>query len=347
MEDRIIARERITDLLRTLLNDTEVFAPVFVGEQVSFQPIASEEDIRLDYGNSTVPPTEILMPQSETMFQYKKRGSEVDLAYAVDETKRTIFGIRPCDVHSLRMMDRVFGGTYPDPYYLTRRQNTTLISLMCSHPDSSCFCSSFGTGPDLDGEGAGADLHLVDLGDTFYVRVFSERGQQIIETCSALFAPASDAHRQAASDAAAQATSAIARSLDTEGLSEAMSGMFDSSYWDKISRKCLACGACTYLCPVCYCFDVTDTCSQANGERVRCWDACTYRSFALLSGGHNPRPTIKEGYRQKMYHKFNYAVERYGEPLCVGCGRCLDSCPVNLDIVRILMGAREEARGVV
>jgi ferredoxin len=340
MIQRTISKERVAELINGLMEDSSVIAPVYVGEQAFFRPITSPDQIRWDFANTTVSPTEYLLPQSEALLHFERRGSEVNLTYELDETKRTIIGIRPCDVHSLRMLDRVFEGNYPDPYYLTRRKNTTLIALMCAEPGESCFCSSFGTGPDLD-EAAGADMLFVDLDDVFLVKAFSAHGEALVEHFSSLFAPATDVHEQAVEEVRTSALNNMARHLDTEGLSETLGSMFDSPYWEKISRKCLACGACTYLCPVCYCFDVSETCSRDSGTRTRCWDACTYRSFAMLSGGHNPRPSIAEGYRQKMYHKFNYAVQRYHEQLCVGCGRCLDSCPVHLDIVRVLSEAKE------
>jgi len=36
--------------------------------------------------------------------------------------------------------------------------------------------------------------------------------------------------------------------------------------------------------------------------------------------------------RQRIMHKFNYFVKNYGKSFCVGCGRCVQECPVNLDI---------------
>jgi len=342
MTDNIIRKQNVADLIRQLMEESEVIAPVFVGKQVMFQPITSPEQVEWNFSNSTVPPTQHILPQSEVLLQFDRRGSDVDLSYDVDTTKRTIIGIRPCDVHGLRMMDTVFTGKYPDPYYVSRRTQTTLISLMCTDPGASCFCHSFGTGPSLEA-GSGADMLLADLGETFYVKVLSEKGKNLVETHTDLFDPATEEDSLAVQAREVEATNKIQRTLDMEGLPEALEKMFDSPYWDKISRKCIACGACTYLCPVCYCFDVSETCSRDKGERTRCWDACTFKSFAMLSGGHNPRPTIAEGYRQKMYHKFSYAVQRYDEPLCVGCGRCMVSCPVNLDIVRVLT----EAKGVV
>jgi Fe-S oxidoreductase len=48
-----------------------------------------------------------------------------------------------------------------------------------------------------------------------------------------------------------------------------------------------------------------------------------------------------------MYHKFKFAVERHGYALCVGCGRCLDACPVDMDIVKVLSDAKSQVAEVI
>lgn len=35
-------------------------------------------------------------------------------------------------------------------------------------------------------------------------------------------------------------------------------------------------------------------------------------------------------------HKLCFFEERYGDPLCVGCGRCLIDCPATMDITAII-----------
>jgi ferredoxin len=71
-----------------------------------------------------------------------------------------------------------------------------------------------------------------------------------------------------------------------------------------------------------------------DGEvsRLRGWDSCQSATFYKLAGGHNPRPTKAARLRQRFYHKLLYIPDRFEIKGCVGCGRCVVSCPVNVDI---------------
>jgi ferredoxin len=124
--------------------------------------------------------------------------------------------------------------------------------------------------------------------------------------------------------------------LNLEGLPADLKNRFEDPAWDKLYKSCLSCGVCTYVCPTCYCFDVEDYGHDAEGERFRCWDSCMFGHFTQMAGGHNPRAGRKERVRQRFMHKLQYYPEVYQEIACVGCGRCLRSCPVNLDIVQAI-----------
>ena len=58
--------------------------------------------------------------------------------------------------------------------------------------------------------------------------------------------------------------------------------------------------------------------------------------FTLEASGHNPRSTQGARMRQRVMHKFAYTVHNVGETFCVGCGRCVSHCPVNIDIREII-----------
>ena len=71
-------------------------------------------------------------------------------------------------------------------------------------------------------------------------------------------------------------------------------------------------------------------------KRFRCWDSCMFSDFTKMAHG-NPRLTQKERFRQRFMHKLVYFPENNnGEFGCVGCGRCLVSCPISMNIVKVM-----------
>jgi len=124
--------------------------------------------------------------------------------------------------------------------------------------------------------------------------------------------------------------------FEVKNIKEKLDGTFDNPIWEEIHQKCIKCGVCTYLCPACHCFDVQDETVGEKGRRMRNWDSCMFPKFTEHASGHNPRATQKERWRQRIMHKFNYLKENTGLYGCVGCGRCVEYCPVNLDIRKVL-----------
>ena len=117
--------------------------------------------------------------------------------------------------------------------------------------------------------------------------------------------------------------------------------MFDNPIWEEVTRPCIGCATCTYVCPTCYCFDINSENRGNEGVSFRCWDSCMFTDYTLMAGGHNPRPTKKERLRNRYMHKLSYFVDRHGTSLCVGCGRCILKCPAHLDIAEFIDKAAE------
>jgi ferredoxin len=112
---------------------------------------------------------------------------------------------------------------------------------------------------------------------------------------------------------------------------------FVNEFWSQPGELCLGCAQCTFVCPVCHCFDIVDEkCGYNCGMRVKNWDSCQFGLFTRHASGHNPRDDQEKRYRQRVLHKFKYYQERFGEILCTGCGRCVRGCPVSVDISEVL-----------
>jgi ferredoxin len=120
------------------------------------------------------------------------------------------------------------------------------------------------------------------------------------------------------------------------GVAEKLSAMFEHPLWDELHLPCLGCGTCTFACPTCYCFEMGPELRGTMGTEMRYWDSCMFSEYTRMAGGHNPRPTLKERLRNRYLHKLSFFAERYGQGLCVGCGRCIEKCPVGLDISKVI-----------
>jgi ferredoxin len=87
------------------------------------------------------------------------------------------------------------------------------------------------------------------------------------------------------------------------------------------------------VCPTCFCTTIEDftDLTGVRAERRQRWDSCFTAEFSYIHGGII-RSSIASRYRQWMMHKLATWVDQYGEPGCVGCGRCIAWCPAGIDI---------------
>jgi polyferredoxin len=77
----------------------------------------------------------------------------------------------------------------------------------------------------------------------------------------------------------------------------------------------------------------------AQFERIRSWDSCEGENYRRIAGGHRPRAEKSQRLRNRYFCKFYFYPEQYGlgkASACTGCGRCVDICPVNVDITEVL-----------
>ncbi|TET16978.1 MAG: 4Fe-4S ferredoxin [Candidatus Cloacimonadota bacterium] len=333
MTEKVISREKIQDLLKKLGESYNVFAPVQDEGKVLFMSLEnSSRDVVLEFKNALKPPKEVFFPQTDILFTFMKTtdGVRSEDAQRKKSKPNLIFAIRPCDVQALQLFDKVFSGDYQDSLYLERREDSIIISMVCSEPQETCFCTSVGGSPVT----AEADIILTDLGDQIFASGLTESGEKILEDRN--FKTATREFMDKKKEAHSRAEGSMKEVFNMNKISEIIGKSFEKPFWNDISRRCINCYTCTFLCPTCHCFDITDVKRKGGGERIKTWDSCMSPLFTLHASGHNPRGEEYSRWRQRLFHKFKYLPDNLGLLGCVGCGRCLDTCPTGMDIREIL-----------
>ncbi len=282
-----------------------------------------------DLVNTTLPPKDMLFPQTQKMYRYgidAEGNAYVDAIHDADEV--VVFGLRSCDARSIECMDDVFCTKgYGDEFYEQRRARLTTVAIGCTEVAETCFCDSMGLDP-TTAPAADIQLHRTADNSAYLVQAQTEKGGAFLKTWAQYF--------DEAADAAPVAKVECTLKVNSSDLKEKLEALFEHPLWEQLSKKCITCGTCTYVCPTCHCFDISQENRMKDGERFRCWDSCMFSSYTEMAGNHNPRPDKMSRVRQRFMHKLCFFEDRYGKQLCVGCGRCIEKCPVALDITLLI-----------
>ena len=343
MAAKFIAHDKLADWLADLAAKRRVLVPVMEKNAVVFR--AYKPGVAMELSRQAhQPPKAAVFPASEPLlrFEYVKNPEDlgqvaVNITETVSSEPTVVFGGRPCDARGFHTFDRVYDNdTVRDPYYAARRADTLFITQSCEAPENTCFCNWTGSCPS---DARGSDVMITPVTGGYLVEEASERGKELMASkalgkASKKLSDEAQAARMACIEAQGQGfdpKDAPARLLEKFG---------DNAFWEEMSAKCISCGACTYLCPTCYCFNVTDERSGMKGERIRSWDNCMSHQFTLEASGHNPRSTKAQRLKNRIGHKFSYYPKIHaGAIACVGCGRCIRLCPVGVDIREIVREA--------
>jgi sulfhydrogenase subunit beta (sulfur reductase) len=338
---RVLEKERLPDLVRGLAREYEVVGPVAKDDRFIFAPVDDAAELRLDYDVTLLPPKRWFLPTEEPLMRFRVSDNAV-LSSDIHAPPRVLFGLHACDINGLLLMDNVFlEDGHSDPYYKARRENTLIVGISCS-PSDSCFCNAWHT----DEAHWGYDLFLTDLGDDYFVSCRSVKGAEVLDRfVETREVDSSDVARF--EEAVARFKSSFGDEIDTSQLPLLLDAKFDSPIWDELGSRCLSCGACSMVCPTCYCFDHKDVldADHQHGTRVRFWDSCQFRDFATVAQGHRFRGTRASRIKYRYYHKQWGYLSKFERVLCVGCGRCTRACKAHISPVLVIEALRNDVVG--
>jgi len=326
-----ISMASLNGLFAKIAAEQKLYLPIEKAGQVDFYEWNENEKVRLDVLKTVRSAKDVFFPQVEDLLKFRMEGKSISISECPkNEDDFVIFGVRGCDAKSFEILDRVFLVDPRDEFYAARRAHSTVVTLACGEPDTSCFCTNFGVNPAKPAGDATAWI----VGEELYIEANTEKGEKLIASLEDADCAAVEAQQKGIEAVCEKLPFA---KLNLEGFDGAhLMEKFNDKQWENLSRACLACGTCTFVCPTCQCYDIRDLDNGREVLRYRCWDSCMYSEFTKMSAGQ-PRLTQVERFRQRFMHKLVYYPERYnGLFSCVGCGRCLAKCPIRMNIVKVM-----------
>ena len=330
-----IKKDRLPELFAAMAKAQDLFLPVRKCDQTNYGLWSEEVQVDLDTLKTVKSGKDCFFPQSETLYNCKNEDGKISIDPAkLTDAPFVVFGMRACDVQGLKVLDRVFLNDPVDSFYAARREHGTVVAIACHEPEETCFCKVFG----IDAANPAADVAAWFVGEDFYWKALTQKGEALTECVKELL---TDADEAAVEEEKKQIQAIIEKlpysRLDLSRFTpDKMMELFDSPLWEEMYQPCLACGTCTFVCPTCQCYDIKDFNTGSGVQRYRCWDSCMYSDFTMMAHGNN-RTSQMQRFRQRFMHKLvYYPANNDGMYSCVGCGRCVEKCPQALNIVKVV-----------
>lgn len=317
-----LSKHKLPELILSCMKTYEIIGPVQKENYRSYERITDPNTLVLE-GNTYVPAKPFFLPPREELFRFE------DGAFIADRpaiNQRIFIGIKLCDLNSIKKHDMLFVNHYQDEHFKMLLEKTLFIGYLCRSACSEyAFCGSL----DLQRY---YDLMIIEeeqQPDVYFFDAGSKKGEQFIKQFQKFFTQ----ENKTFSDEIFKMK--FADRLHTLDISKT----YDHPDWEKGVSQCLSCGACTSLCPSCYCFELKDEPSlQKPGvvSKIKELSSCQVESFSRVAGDFVFRKERKDRFKHRIYHQLDYFKKRYGENLCTGCGRCISYCPTRIDFVTII-----------
>jgi formate hydrogenlyase subunit 6/NADH:ubiquinone oxidoreductase subunit I len=323
-----LKRTDLKNFVSRLTGKWEVWVPYRADGKWEFGIYDPDRELEFPESVIHVSLKNLFFPKRRPIAKYEEDSKWSMQPVAADDKPRIVMGLHPCDVAGIEYMDKVFlRSEHKDVLYESERKRTVLVGMLCSEMADNCHCTDRGLTTDSV---SGMDVAFAKVDDYYLFKGMTDRGKEIIQ--SEYLKAVDEAPEKRKWPAGKYAIASPEEFMDT----------YDDKIWHELSDICLTCGICTYACPTCVCFLVTDEKFKGKGERVTVWDSCQLQSYSRMAGGHNTRKTPASRVRNRTLDKFAYSHLRYGQISCTGCGRCVMVCPLKRSFPQL--GARLSER---
>jgi sulfhydrogenase subunit beta (sulfur reductase) len=338
--------------LKKLSAGGELFVPVrnadtgkLALERIELFPLP--DALALD-GYRTVEPLKALAQQLRyPVAEYPSTGGD-EMPDEASFATIVMAGARGCDLAAFALIDKVqIEGEFTDPFYKIRRDKMIVIGADCTECGDSCFCTLLGAKPWPE---KGYDLTVSKIQGGYLIDAGSDRGEKLMKESKELFSEAREPQVKMRDETRAK----VLRDLDeknkafprADGMVEPVRESLQDEIWDEISARCVECGACTNICPTCYCFLLYDQKTDGSHfQRMFAWDTCQVTGYARMAGMLNPRPRLTDRVKHRYFHKYDYLPRSHGAIYCTGCGRCIDTCSASIDMRDAFRRIKEKSAG--
>lgn len=265
---------------------------------------------------TVIPFKRILLPDGQSVEQFDK------------DKKIALVGLPNCDIWALLYFLKEFEQTN----LLPKRENILIVGSECK-PDRFCFCERMGTD-----KHAPFDLFIQEEKNDFSVFSGTKTGEEILKKAGVKKSKNKPTLNPIRENATVFDDKAIEKTISNRNENE--------DFWQGISKNCFGCGACSAVCPLCFCtrqeFENHLPSIKKEGQEgstcTQClkWDSCFAKSFSEIQNHYDLRPANIDRLYNWYHHKFVRAKFEHNHFLCTGCGRCIEACPANLNVKNIL-----------
>jgi sulfhydrogenase subunit beta (sulfur reductase) len=337
---KILDKKNFNGFLNNLISNYDFIGPKKIDKAVhDFESIKNIEEIDLNYIRTTLPPAKkILFPSIEKLVGYSV-GEKIKVKPLVESSEKILFGISSWDINGINFMDRIFREEYIDENYVSKRNRLIVVGMDCEPSDTN-FSAAVGA----EYAKEGFDLFLSDLGDRYFIRIATIKGNSLVgkfaETKEAVSKDFNDYDKYMD-----EYRKKFKKDIEISNFYDNFEHVYDDEeFWEKISKDCYSCGSCNLVCPTCFCFNVKDDMelNLMDGIKSREWDSCMIPDYGLVAGGHNFRTTRANRLKQRYRCKLKTFVDKYGKYACIGCGRCVDTCLAKINIYEDINSIKKE-----